>query len=168
MTTVRINDNRAAKAMTAEEADSLFQQLAERIIEATATAARYEKRLAALKAEAAENRKLDMKTIKPLEQQLESYINAHPQRFQRPRMRATEFGKYGLRTVTNLEITDEAACAASVKAQQIPAIVVTERLDKKAMEKAISDGHTITGAEIRQGEIMKYDVKKDLLDRVKG
>jgi len=165
--TTRINDNRAALAMSVEEADALFQELAERTIEATAIAARYEKRLAAIKAEAAEAREQSAKIIQPLEGQLEDYINAHPERFQKPRMRKTEFGQYGLRTVTNLQVFDEAGCIASVKAQQLPAIVVTEKLDKKAVEKAISDGYDITGAEIRSGEIIKYVVKKELLDRVK-
>lgn len=166
--TVRITDNRAALAMTVDEADALFQQIAETVIVATADAARFEKRLAALKADAVAKADEHKAILRPLEKQLHDYINAHPDRFQKLRMRPTEFGRYGLRTVTNLEVTDPDAALASVKAQNIPAIVVTERLDRRAMEKAISDGHTITGAEIRTGEIMKYNVKKDLLDRVKG
>lgn len=163
----RLNDNRAALAMSVDEADALFQALAERTIEATAVAAEHEKQMAIIKAKAAEDREVFQNIIKPLENQLEDYINAHPQRFERPRMRKTEFGQYGLRRVTSLDVFDEDACKASVKAQQIPAIVVTERLDKKAIEKAISDGFDVTGAEIRSGEIMKYVVKKELLDRVK-
>jgi len=165
--TTRINDNRAALAMSSVDADLVFQQLAEVTIAATAAAAEYDQRIADIKAEAAKARAEFLKIINPLEKQLQDYISAHPERFIKPRMRQTEFGKYGLRTVTNLQITDEVAAVMSVKAQGIPAIVVTEKLDKKALEKAISDGVTITGAEIRSGEVVKYDVKKELLDRIK-
>ena len=165
--TVRINDNRTALAMSSDDADRIFQEIAEMTIVATAAAAEFDKRLADIKAQAAEARSIYQKLLAPLETQLQDYISAHPERFIKPRMRKTEFGKYGLRTVTNLQITDEVAAVMSVKAQGIPAIVVTEKLDKKALEKAISDGVTITGAEIRSGEVVKYDVKKELLDRIK-
>ena len=166
--TTRIDDNRAALAMTAEEADKLFQQLAETVIASTAAAAAHEQKLAAVKAAAAKSADTFRRIIKPLEGRLTDYIQAHPERFTKPRMRQTEFGKYGLRSVTNLEITDETAALMSVKAQGIPAVITTEKLDKKAIEKAISDGVTVTGAELRTGEITKYDVKKELLDRVRG
>ena len=97
--TVRINDNRTALAMSSDDADRIFQEIAEITIAATAAAAEADKRL------------------------------------------------------------------ADIKAQGIQAIVVTEKLNKKAVEKAISDGKTITGAEIRTGEIVKYDVRRELLDR---
>lgn len=162
-----ITDTRAALAMSVQEADQLFQRLAEATVIAMAVAAAYDQRLADIKAEAATAREQHLAIIKPLEARLRDYINAHPERFQKPRMRKTEFGQYGLRTVTNLEITDEMAAIMSVKAQALQALVITEKLDKKAIEKAISDGATISGAEIRTGEIVKYDVKKELLDRVK-
>ncbi len=163
--TVRINDNRAALAMTGEDADRVFQNLAETVIAATVAAAQADEQIAAIKAQAAEVREEYMKIIKPLETTLEDYINAHPERFIKPRMRKTEFGQYGLRSVTNLEISDEIAAMISCKAQGIQAIVVTEKLNKKAVEKAISDGRQITGCEIRTGEIVKYDVRRELLDR---
>jgi len=165
--TTRINDNRAALAMTAEDADRVFQKLAEVTLAATSAAAHYDNRVANIKAEAALFREEYMKILKPFERQLEDYITAHPERFAKPRMRQTEFGKYGLRSVTNLEITDETAVMISVKAQGIQAVIVTEKLDKKALEKAISDGRQITGCEIRTGVIVKYDIKKELLDRIK-
>ncbi len=154
--------------MTADEADAVFQRIAEVTIEATAVAAQYEDQMSTIKTQAAAAREDFLKILRPLEAELEDYINARPERFQKPRMRRTEFGQYGLRSVTSLDIADEAAALASVKAQGIPALVVTERLDKKAIEKAISDGLTISGAEMRSGEIVKYVVKKELLDRVKG
>lgn len=162
---VRMNDNRTALAMTADEADQIFQQIAEITVAATAEAAKAEKQITAIKTKAADVRADFQKLLAPLEAQLQDYINAHPERFVKPRMRKTEFGQYGLRSVTNLEVIDEAAALMSCKAQGIQAIVVTEKLNKKAVEKAISDGLTVTGCEMRSGEIVKYDVKKELIDR---
>ena len=39
-----------------------------------------------------------------------------------------------------------------------------ERLDKKALEKAISDGQTVDGCELRRGEIASYTVAKALME----
>ena len=165
---MRISDNREALAMSSEEADLLFQQIAELEIAATATAAQYEKELAAVKSRAAIAQSETDAIAKPLRERLNAYITTHPERFAKPRMRKTEFGSYGLRSATKLEITDEAAALMSVKAQGIHAYTIIERLDKKAIEKAISDGITVTGAEIRTGEIAKYEVARALIDRAKN
>lgn len=162
-----MHDNRAALAMTTDEADQLFQRIAEIVIAANATAAKYEKQLAALKAKAAVEADQFKAILSPLEDDLTAYITARPERFQNPRMRQTEFGKYGLRKVTALKVEDDQLAILSCKAQDVP-IVTIEKLDKKAVEDAIKAGLDITGAEIRSGEVVKYDVKKELLDRVRG
>lgn len=166
--TTRLNDNRAVLAMTAEEADALFQQIAETEIAAAAEAAQYEKELAAVKSRAADAQAQHAAILRPLRDRLTAYINARPERFAKPRMRKTEWGSYGLRSVTNVEIVDEMAAMISVKAQGIPAVVMTEKLDKKALEAAISDGKAISGVEIRTGEIAKYIVTKALLDNARN
>lgn len=164
----RLQDNREAIAMTAEEADAVMQRIAEISVSMTAEAAQYEEQITTIKSAAAEASKQFNGMLAPLEEQLTAYINAHPERFAKPRMRKTDFGSYGLRSVTKLEITDENAALMSVKAQGIPAYTVIEKLDKKAIEKAISDGKEITGAEVRSGELAKYTVAKALLDQAKN
>lgn len=162
--TVHLQDNRAARAMTVDEADQLFQRIAEIEIAMTAELAGYEQEIAAVKARAAAAEAYYCGVLKPAQEQLTAYINAHPERFVKPRKRKTEFGEYGLQSATKLYVLDECAALISVKAQGIPAVVVTEKLDKKALEAAIRDGMKVTGAEIRKGEIAKYKVAQPLLD----
>ncbi len=162
-----IHDSRHAKAMTVAEADALFQKIAETTIEATSVAAHYEKEIANIKAIAAQKQQQFDNLLAPMTTDLQNYVAAHPERFQSPRQRKTEFGKYGLRSVTKLYVDDEPSAIISVKAQAIPALVITEKLDKKALEKAISDGFTITGVEVRSGELVKYDVETKLLNKAK-
>lgn len=165
----RLADNRDALAMTEAEADALFQKIAEATIEQTAVAADYERQIAAIKAKAAADN-AQFEAIKaPLETSLSAYISVHAaDRFKSPRQRTTEWGKYGLRSVTNLQVTDEIAALISVKAQGIPAVVTTEKLDKKVLAKAIADGKQITGVEIRTGELVRYDVAAPLLNKARS
>ena len=102
--------------------------------------------------------------LKKREEELTGYILANPERFIKPRQHVTEYGKYGLRQAAGLVITDEEAVKASVRLQHIPALIVIEKLDKKALEKAISEGVAINGCEMRRGEIASYTVAKALLE----
>ena len=161
---VQLSDNRNYKAMTVERADALFRSIALLTAKRDKIKAAYEKRIADLKAAA--DRELDPldAELKDMSAELAAYIGHNPDRFVKPRQRPTDYGKYGLRTVTNLEIVDEELAKASVRAQGIPALIVTEKLDKKALEKAISDGKEIDGVELRTGEIASYTVAKALAE----
>lgn len=161
-------DNRKALAMTAEQADILFQRIAEVSIARIGDAAKLEKQMSTIKQKAAAIDADYVGILKPLEKDLEDYINAHLDRFQKPRMRATTFGRYGLRLVTKLHVEDDTAAIISIKAQALPALIVTEKLDLTAIKQLLTDGAAIAGCEIRSGEITKYDVKKELLDQAKG
>jgi len=165
--TTRLQDNRESLSMTPEEADRLFQAIAEIAIHRTSIAATYDKELTAIKMQAEDEDKKYFETLKPLEESLSAYITSHKNLFGKPRMRVTEFGKYGLCNATKLKITDKDTALISCKAQNIPAIVLVEKLDKSAIKTAIIDGKTIAGAELQTGEIVKYNVKKELLNKVK-
>ena len=164
MTNTRLNDTRPALALTADQADELFARIARETIAATADAARMERRMAALKEEADAMAAAHREALRPMEEMLCAYIMARPERFAKPRMRRTQWGAYGLRTATRLDVSDEEAAKAYCKANGVPAVVVTERLDRKALEKAISDGLPVPGCEIQTGELAKYDVARPLLD----
>ena len=164
MTATRLHDNRTYKAMTVADADALFREIALLTVRIEKIAAGYEKRIAEMKAAAnreTEGLEADLHGKVAV---LTAYIQNNPERFVKPRQHQTDYGKYGIRTVSNLEIVDEEAVKLAVKAQGIPALVVTEKLDKKALEKAISDGQTIDGCELRRGEIASYTVAKALLE----
>ena len=160
----RLSDNRALRAMTVPQADALFQEIALLTVKIEKTKAQYEKRIAELKAAAGRDTEAPEAELREKVAELTAYIQATPERFIKPRQHATDYGKYGVRTVSNLEITDEEAVKLAVKAQGIPALIVSEKLDKKALEKAISDGLSIDGCELRRGEIASYTVAKALME----
>ena len=164
MSVQRLSDNRAMRAMTVQEADALFQDIALLTVKIEKTKAQYEKRIAELKAAAGRDTEGPEAELREKVAKLTAYINANPERFIKPRQHQTDYGKYGVRTVSNLEITDEEAVKMAVKAHGIPALIVIERLDKKALEKAIGDGADLDGCELRRGEIASYTVAKALLE----
>ena len=164
MSAQRLSDNRAMRAMTVQQADAVFRDIALLTVKIEKIKAGYEKRIAELKAAGErETEGLDSE-LREKVSVLTAYINANPERFVKPRQHQTDYGKYGFRSATKLEVIDEEAIKLSVKAQGIPALVVIEKLDKKALEKAISDGQTVDGCELRRGEIASYTVAKALLE----
>ncbi len=158
----RLSDNRTAMAITVEQADELFREIAILTHKRDKIKADFEKRIANLKKQADDYLAAVEANITTAADTLCAYIDAHRERFVKPRQHVTEFGKYGLRTVANLEIQDREAALAAVKALKIPAVIVTEKLDNKALVKALSDGAEISGVEIRRGEIASYTVTKEL------
>ena len=159
-----LSDNRKYSAMTVEQADLLFQKIALLTVDLNRIKAGYESKIADLKA-AAERETVQQETeLKELEAELTGYILANPERFIKPRQHVTDYGKYGLRQAAKLEITDEEAVKASVRLQNIPALLVIEKLDKKVLEKAISEGFKLDGCEMQRGEIASYTVAKALLE----
>ena len=165
-----MDDNRAALAMTEAEADLVFQSIAEETILLTRKMAEYERHLAAVKAEAAADKAQSDAILKPLVRQLSDYIKAHPEQFAMTRARKTPFGSYGLRKVSDLEITDEAALINALKVHDVrEGYEVTTKIVKKVIERMVRSGDTrIAGAVIRKGERVGYTVKKELLDNAKN
>ena len=159
-----LSDNRKYRAMSVEEADQLFQEIAQLTIQLNRISTAYEFKIGELKAAAGRETEPLAAELKKREEELTGYILANPERFIKPRQHVTEYGKYGVRQVAGLEITDEEAVKASVRLQHLPALLVIEKLDKKALEKAISEGVVINGCEMRRGEIASYTVAKALLE----
>lgn len=160
----RIADDREIRAMTVQDADELHRSIALLTVRINKILAGYEKKIADLKADADADVASLRDVLKQDAGKLAQYSKLHGELFVKPRMRKTEYGKYGLRTVSNVEILDEASALISCKAQQIPAVIASERLDKKALEKALTDGLTIAGVELRTGEVASYTVDKSLME----
>lgn len=147
-------------ALSVEQADELFRRLALLTVRINQIKANHERQIAELKNSAEkESGPLEQEAEK-LGAELNSYILSHPERFVKPRQHVTGYGKYGLRSVASLKILDEEQVKSAVRAANIPALLVIERLDKKMLEKALAEGKEIPGCEFQRGEIAGYTVFK--------
>lgn len=158
-----IADNRKYLAMGTAEGDALFADAAQAEIYLIKTAAAHEKRIAAAK-DNAEKELIPLRAgLKELTDKLAAYISAHPERFQNPRARKTAFGRYGLRHVSKLEITDEAKLMDYSDDNSLGLYQLVTKFDKGAIKKA-AEAANVPGAEIRSGEETFYSVEKRLLE----
>ena len=96
---------------------------------------------------------------------LAAIILANKDAFAKPRSRKTDFGRFGLRDVSDVqvtaqdELTDWALTNGHFDVVQVRRIIV-----KKAVRKRIEDGQTVPGAFVERGERAFYKVDKALLE----
>ena len=164
-----LNDNRKMQSMTADEADRLFAEIAELELQAAAIGADGDAAMQTLKTKY-EQWLAEAKFQLPEKvTELTAYILANSERFQKPRARKTPEGQYGLRSVSNLEISDGSKVYAYVKgAGMNECFEIKVVLKKDAVLKALNEGHQIPGAEIVSGERAFYKVAQELLQKAKG
>ncbi len=164
MAATRLADPRGLDAMTAEQADALFAELAQADIRVKKAQAAAEKRIADIKERCAQETAADQEAVAALAERLSAYILAHRDRFLKPRQRKTEYGKYGLRTSTRTDILDEDALRAISDERGLGLYRVEAKIDKKAVEKALADGEDLgDAARVVSGDVASYDVSRDLL-----
>lgn len=162
MPPVKLADTRT---MTIDDTRRTLEALAHCQCTIASREARAEARIAAIKsacaAELAETRSAQAQ----YEAVLTAYILAHPDQFQRPRTVRTEFGEFGLRRVSNIEISDPDAAVQFVLDRGYPDCVETmHRLQKPALRERIKSGEAIPGCELRTGEEAFYKIDKAMLD----
>lgn len=163
MTTL-LNDTRSVDAMTVEEADGLFADIASLEISIRKRLSQAEKRIADIKAAAEADVADDKAALKLLADKLALYVVTHKERFAKPRKRKTNWGSYGLRTATKLEILSEEEVIRISDDLGLDLYKLSTSIDKKQVEKAIADGHDLaSAARIVTGDIASYDIEKSLL-----
>ena len=159
-----INDNRRIEGTSVAEADELFAQLAQLEISIRKKQAAADKRIADIKAALEDDTAADRAALKILVDELSLYITSHKDRFVKPRKRKTPWGTYGLRTATKLEVLSEEALMAISDKFGLDLYKTSTAIDKKQVEKAISDGFDLQGAAaIISGDLATYDIDKALL-----
>jgi phage host-nuclease inhibitor protein Gam len=156
-------DNRKYKLMAVEDGDKIFSALARLEIEMVRLSAMYERRKKKLETEFEERLTPYRNAREELEQQLEHYIETHPERFVNPRTRKTVHGKYGLQKVSNIEITDKDALVKFSDDNGLELYKKEIKLLKTAIKKALSKG-PVEGAKLAEGDRKYYKVEKTLLD----
>ena len=165
-------DNRKYQAMTVEEADALFLDLARHKAAVEREAARYKQRLAELEAAHREKIALDVAAVEALEQELGAYIRANPARFLKPRKHQVgQIGSYGITTdPAVVKIEDKAAFVAFALEQGYDDLCRVERTpDKDAAAKRIAAGEVIPGARlIPAGDVVKLAFRKGFAEQLEG
>lgn len=159
----QIADPRVIDAMTAEQADRLFADLAALDIKVRKAQAAAEKKVADVKRALEEDTAADVATIAMLAQTLSAYVLAHRDRFQKPRQRKTRWGSYGLRTATKLVVHDQDRLLDIAAVAGADVAETTVKVRKELVQKAIADGVDFKGAcEIVSGDIASYTVDRTL------
>lgn len=166
--TTRLSDDREYQQMTVEEADALFARLAVIGAAIDRSAAETEKRIAELKAAHEKRVEANREEYGDLVERLTRYVNAHHSRFVKPRQRQTPFGKYGLRTVTDVRITDETLVMDFSDKRELALYSTVRKVDKAAVGKAIEQYGEVPGAAIVSGSVASYTVDKKVLDQTKS
>ena len=157
---MRIDDTREFEAMSIAEADKLFEEIAVKETEVKKENAVFDKKIAKLKSEL-ETKTAQLKAdVAALSQRLSEYVKNHKDRFIKPRQRTTNFGKYGVRIVTELVITDEQAIIEFAKEHNLPLFKIEYKVDKKAIEKELLNGREVPGVYRKVGDIISYSIAK--------
>ena len=151
--------------MTLADAEGILEQLAHLECSIAKRDAAAEAKINATKSAVAEANALDKATQELLEERLLRFVDGNPALFAKPRARKTEFGEFGRRKSTRLEIEDDAAAMADIEAQQIPAIETKRTINKPALKQAIEEGKSVAGCELREGEISYYTIAKALIKK---
>ena len=152
--------------LTREDACSVHEQLAHCDCRLTAESARLEVAIAKAKS-AFRDRTADDRILQArLEAFLLAYIGAHPDQFEKPRSIKTEFGEFGLRSVSDrLEVADEAAAIAwAGEHGHTDCLRQVTVLDRDAVKRRIKAGQAVPGCSLPSGERAYYKVAKALLE----
>lgn len=165
--TNRIADLRTS-IKTLDEADKLFEEYVITAKRVAVADARHDLRVA--KMQAAHNEKMlpDRELMAKLKEQIAGYVTAHREQFEKPRTRKTEQGEYGMRTVTDVEITNEQACIEALEG--LGYIECFERIVKpvkKNIKRRLKAEENIPGAHLRTGDTVVCKPNKALIDEAK-
>ena len=152
MSNTRLADLRPCIA-SFDQADSALQRYA--LIEAALNvkAARLNKRIAEAKAAFVEDSADLVAEKESLSAQISSFITDHRDAFVKPRTRKTQFGEYGLRTVSEVVIEDEDALVDLLMDRgYVECVEVLHKLQRPAIKKRLEAGESLTGARVNTGD----------------
>lgn len=147
-----------------DEAKAAFAELAQTELAITKADAAAELRIAKLKVEHAERTEADRARQAEIAAQLVGFIDANRGLFVKPRKIKTDLGTFGLQTVTDLDITDEAALLTEIMERGYDDCQkVTRRPLKSPIAARIITGETFPGCTLRTGDTAVYTVDKSLI-----
>ena len=151
---------------TDDDARQQFAAVARAEIEIEKVRAAEEARIAAVKAEAAAQLAPLAAERDRLAAPLTAYICVHADRFVRPRAVKTDFGRFGLRTVSNVEIGNRDLVEQwALSHGYDDCVIITRRLSVPALRKRLNQGDSVPTTEIVTGDEAFYSVDRELIDR---
>ena len=162
-----LQDNRKFQAMTVAEADAIFQRIA--LLEATIKRESFaaDKKKAEIAIALQEKIAPALEERDELVEALTCYIQANPDRFIKPRKhKVGEMGSYGIETdPAKTVINDKLAVVEYAREHGLDLYEEDFKVNKKAVETAISVGHKIPGAKIiPAGDVAKYKVAQSYIE----
>ena len=162
-----LQDNRKFQAMTVAEADAIFQRIA--LLEATIKRESFaaDKKKAEIAIALQEKIAPALEERDELVETLTCYIQANPDRFIKPRKhKVGEMGSYGIETdPAKTVINDKLAVVDYAREHGLALYEEDFKINKKAVETAISVGHKIPGAKIvPAGDVAKYKVAQSYIE----
>ena len=166
MTTKRLDDTRIYQAMTEEDADRLFGELAVLEVRILAKTAAADKKITEIKEKVAADTAADEAVLNRKRVELQEYIKAHPERFAKPRMRKTEFGKYGLRSAEKIVIDDPEAVIRYADDMGLEDLYEVQRkVTAGKVKDALAAGVKVPGVRKVSGEVASYTVDRAATER---
>ena len=164
----RISDLRNAPAEL-HDAISMFNRLAQSQIALAARDAMFEKQAARLKAAHVTGTESDREALKNMESDLMAFIQARRDLFKDPRKIKTDFGSFGLQTVSDVVVKNEERVIEDMLDKGYDDCVqITRKLLKSALRTRLDDGEKFPGVTLRSGDTAVYKVDKSLLDKAKS
>lgn len=161
---VQLSDTRRAPR-TLEEADLLLRDIALATCRINKSAAEAEAAIADIKARHTAAVARDKAAVAVMEAQLTAFIDIHRDLFTKPKSRKTEFGSYGLRTATKLEVADPGKVYRyAIKNGEPDLCVVSYKVSNRAATALIKGGAKIPGATLSTGEIAGYKLNLDVAE----
>ena len=164
---IRIGDMRDAPR-TLAEADEVMREIAVSECAIATSAARCEQEILAAK-QRHEERTREIAAHRDNQVAiLTQFVQSHAELFRRPRKHVCAYGAYGMRTVSDLKITNEETLLTFLLEQGYTECVKTSQSPVKTAIKArLSIGETLPGCIYRSGDTAVYEVEKSMLDRAR-
>lgn len=154
---------------TLDEARTVFNAIAMLKILNEKILAQAEAQIAKIKEKATARIEVECADLPELEAQLARYIETHKDQFQKPRKISTNFGTFGLQKACKVEVTSKKKCLDFLTGNEMEdCLKFTTSIDKSGLKPHLEAGEEIPGAELKQGDIAHYTVKKALIEEAQN
>lgn len=162
-------DTREFQAMSVADADGLLMQLARLSAELKKKAAAAEKRKAEIDIQLAADTAEQQQEYSRLFDRLTEYIQAHPERFVRPRNHQVKgVGSYGIEIAPDrYKTVDESLVIEYSDANGLALYQLVPKIDNAAAKQVFRDGGTVPGAKYTPaGDVPKIKIDPSYIEKI--